>query len=172
MKQIIIKKQGTKFICQCFNCHKHFEIAGFVFRGGQGKFCSHHCFAQFLKGKPRKWRPNIEQRRKISEISKRRLGKLAANWRGGRRIESGSGYILIYSPEHPFPNSDKYVYEHRLIMEKYLGRFLKRTEHIHHINGKPADNRIENLKLCSRGASDHIRQHIHRHNPKNGRFIS
>lgn len=39
------------------------------------------------------------------------------------------------------------VVEHRLIMERKLGRPLVRGESVRHINGKRTDNRPENLEL-------------------------
>ena len=45
----------------------------------------------------------------------------------------------------------------RKIMEQQLGRKLERLEHVHHINGDPVDNRLENLALLS--ASEHLRHH-------------
>ena len=75
-------------------------------------------------------------------------------WKGGR-IRS-NGYIYIYKPDHPnATDRHLYVLEHRLVMEKKIGRYLERWEIIHHINGVKNDNRIENLKLLP-NATEHL----------------
>ncbi len=53
--------------------------------------------------------------------------------------------------------ANKKYYVHRLVMEEYLGRPLKPTEQVHHINGDKTDNRIENLVLTN--CSEHRRHH-------------
>lgn len=67
------------------------------------------------------------------------------SWKGG--IIHSRGYVYIYSPNHPRINNSYYIAEHRLVMEKYIGRYLKPEEVVHHINGIRTDNRIENLML-------------------------
>ena len=57
------------------------------------------------------------------------------------------GYIEEYCPNHPFADSKGYVLQHRLVMEKYIKRFLLPNEVVHHINENRGDNRIENLQL-------------------------
>ena len=50
--------------------------------------------------------------------------------------------------------------EHRLIMEKHIGRKLKRFEFVHHINGDRKDNRLKNLEIMT------PKEHSVHHNQK------
>jgi hypothetical protein len=65
-----------------------------------------------------------------------------------KRRVGAEGYVLVYVPEHP-KSFKGWYYEHRLILENSLGRFLEKWETVHHINGNKKDNRIENLFACT-----------------------
>ena len=83
-------------------------------------------------------------------------------WKGGVKMEKGK-YILEHCPEHPNANCQGYVRQHRLVVERHIGRYLLPDEVVHHINGDSLDNRIDNLKLYanhSQHKSDETQQAI------------
>ena len=74
-------------------------------------------------------------------------------WKGGRIINA-QGYVQINSPDHPNKSSKGYVFEHRLVVEKELGRYLRADEIVHHLNGTKTDNRPKNLVVSSKHNHD------------------
>jgi len=112
--------------------------------------------------------------KKVSFHSTGRCSKCAAKYRvnngltpiGGKGkncpaykngcVKDKQGYIKIFLPEHPHADNRGYIKEHRLVMEKKLGRYLTKDEIVHHLNEVKWDNRVENLCL--------VTKHTHNHN--------
>lgn len=89
--------------------------------------------------------------------SKGKFGPDSTGWKGGRYTTKRDKYIYIWAPNHPHAKrggggGGGYVLEHRLIMEKTLGRYLDADEDVNHINGVKDDNRPENLILVRHNA--------------------
>lgn len=72
------------------------------------------------------------------------------NWKGGH-IDKKTGYRLGWK-------DGKTLQEHRVVMETYLGRKLKRTEHVHHIDHDRLNNSISNLQVLN--SKEHFKLHI------------
>ena len=89
----------------------------------------------------------LASRRKDLDWEHTIKGDKNPNFKGGRYIDD-KGYIRVLKPDHPFNNAG-YVYEHRLVMEKELRRFLQPWETVHHINEIKLDNRLENFFLTT-----------------------
>lgn len=60
-------------------------------------------------------------------------------------IKNGNGYIHRWTTDAA--GKGKVVYQHREVMESFMGRKLLKSENVHHVNGVRDDNRIENLEL-------------------------
>lgn len=122
-----------------------------MFQKGHSLYSKRGCFEKRQHPSPKtefkKGRTPWNKGKKYYYLS----GENASNWKGGKQI-TPSGYIKIRLPAYALhPNSrNGYIYEHRLVMEKHLGRYLTKDEAIHHKNGIKDDNRLENLELVSR----------------------
>lgn len=93
------------------------------------KFCTQKCYGLFRK---------IHYR-----------GPMHNSWKGG--IVYWQGYRYLYRPQHPNCTWHGYVAEHRLVIEKSIGRFLDpQQEVVHHRDGDKRNNCLNNLELLNR----------------------
>lgn len=77
------------------------------------------------------------------------------------RYKTKHGYIRLVIHSHPFAGKNGYIFEHRVVLEQRLGRYLLPQEVAHHINGIKDDNRPENLEV-----KDHAQHTIDHHTGK------
>ena len=159
----------TRVRKNCAYCNKEFmPLRAEVNRGG-GKFCSRNCSASNMHQK----RGNIRVKRNclfcgtefkplLSLINKGKgkfcsltcgtnyqVGDKNPSWKG--RDNYRSKYIRIKLADGTTRD------EHRILMEKHLGRKLTRREIVHHKNEDGHDNRLENLEVIT------LSEHSHRH---------
>lgn len=67
------------------------------------------------------------------------------------------GRVAVFAPGHPKANGSGYVLRYRAVMERHLGRYLRSSEEVHHINQNSQDDRLENLRVMSK--AEHCRLH-------------
>lgn len=91
-------------------------------------------------------------------------GELSGSRKFGRVIDR-DGYVLTPAPiEHPYARKCSgdltgKILEHRFVMEKHLGRYLKKKEVVDHIDGCRLHNDVKNLRLFASNAR-HLKETI------------
>lgn len=121
---------GFSCLCKCDNCGKNFWRSKSNTGKTKNQFCCKDCSNSF--------------KTKLT-------GKYSSAWKGGKPKHS-SGYIRVLRPDHPHCDTTNYVLEHRLVMEKELGRYLKSEEIVHHIDHDKSNNDINNLELLDKSS--------------------
>lgn len=75
---------------------------------------------------------------------------IAALWyRDGYTCKAPGGYVREYNPFHPFGSRRGLVLQHRLVVERNLGRLLRPEEIVHHRDGNRSNNLLPNLELMA-----------------------
>lgn len=146
----------------CKVCSQGFHIPPSWIKRKRGFYCSQKCYGISKKGMI-PWNKN----KKTGLIPKTafKKGHKPAHYKGWQK--STQGYILIHKPNHPFCDCRGYVLRSRLVMEKYLGRYLKPEEIVHYRGVKypissiknRQDDRIKNLELFI-NKSEHTKFHM------------
>lgn len=75
----------------------------------------------------------------LSCFNSKRVGPLSPTWKGGRHVNK-DGYVVVAMGGYN-------ALEHRVVMEKAIGRPLLESENVHHKNGVRHDNSPSNLEL-------------------------
>lgn len=144
---------------ECLNCKKEFK----TYKSQDNIFCSNKCHYALTKKKS--W---LKYKQTCLVCSKEFIPPRMAE--GGTycsrkcrgkhvtkdRIER-KGYWYIRLPEHPDSSKQGYIAEHRVIMEKIIGRRLQKHEDVHHIDHNKKNNTVRNLEVLD--AADHRRYH-------------
>lgn len=143
-------------------CGKKFNGKPSRIKNGRAKYCSKVCMFKF-KVRPQGLIYNI----KVKNKSWFQKGNVPYNFGTKKPFEErlklrkaslGKGFYLNYKGYKVVSILGQEILEHRLVMEKYLGRKLRINETIHHIDGNVQNNRLSNLLLL-KNQSKHMQLH-------------
>lgn len=170
-----LRRLRRKFYRKCRQCGEQINSA----QGNKRNFCSRTCYHRFVHG------PNhpawVADRirtckncgEKFEALGKQKQTLLCSlgcwnSWRKehGRSHRAPLGHVTRHQVTRRAVKvaEGKYRPEHRVVMEKHLGRNLSSDEVIHHIDGNSSNNHIGNLLVVTQ--SEHVK--IHREAEKIG----
>lgn len=146
------------FNCICPICNKKFHLKPHSLNdGSHNHYCSKECHRL----------AKIEYMRGEKNHQYGLKGNKNASWKSDKKI-TNYGYVKIRCLDHPFKDCDGFVFEHRLIAERYLlneensieingKRYLKEEYAVHHLDGNKQNNVLENLQVISK--QEHSKLH-------------
>jgi hypothetical protein len=127
----------------CEQCGESFTISQARLQWKAGRFCSRRCREAYQRSPRGKTEFSIR-------VQNRKAGTDHPSWRGGVNLTS-DGYARVRIAP------GKYALQHRLVMERHLGRPLRADEEVHHRDGNRTNNDFANLQLMDK--AEHARLH-------------
>ena len=101
----------------------------------------------------------LHKKPQTEETKAKRRGKRNGRWNGGKN-KNFHGYTMIYSPNHPSAVGGNYVLQHRLVAEEKIGRYLTKSDVVHHIDGDKSNNDKDNLIVLSLSGHNKIHRQL------------
>jgi hypothetical protein len=142
-KSCLDKYRTKRVKVTCNYCKKEKEV---VFsRRARKHYCNKICLGKGLLG------INLS-----GFFKKGNTKEKCINYKEGKQV--CNGYITVLDHNHPNRSKKNYVYEHRVVMEKHIGRLLTEKEVVHHIDFNKKNNDISNLMLFEND-SEHKKYH-------------
>ena len=157
-RQKQFEKNEDYFNCECPVCNKKFHLKPYRLNKYKTHYCSKICQnkakEEYMKGEG-----NHQFGLK---------GNKNSSWKSDKKITS-YGYIKIRCLDHPFKDCDGFVFEHRLVAEKYLlddknsieinGKLYLKPEYtVHHIDFNKTNNVPTNLEVMT--LAEHTKLHV------------
>ncbi len=151
-------RESSELNATCLVCGKRFHITPYRLNKTENHYCSRECHRiakmSYMLGD------------KNHQFGL--LGNKNASWKSDEKI-SYYGYKLVRNLDHPFRNTDGFVFEHRLVAEKYLlndtnsieingNLYLSSDYVVHHLDFNRLNNRVDNLLVMKR--SEHSEMHM------------
>lgn len=134
-----LQQKGNLMKQICGHCDKEFEAPRH-----QVTICD-NCLYQNCISCGTRFRTTTQQRRN-PKWGKFCSKKCSTRFEKQMRFKK-SGYWCVKAEDHPKAYERGYYYEHILVLEKKIGRYLTKGECVHHLDGDKLNNDPDNLEL-------------------------
>lgn len=168
-------KSNSDINVTCKFCGKGIHKKPSQLNKNKNSFCSSNCYSKYNKT------------HMIGSLNHQYglLGNLNKTWKSDEKI-TNYGYKKIRIQNHPFKDCNGFVFEHRLVAEKFLltkensieinnKKYLKKDYVVHHKDENKLNNSVDNLSVMKK--SEHTKFHnknniINKKRDELGRFIN